>query len=86
MTFDSCDPKWPLIDIWAGNMGRGSNADEHVWVLWWCYVTWTSYSIFSENDLLTPVTPNDPRLTFDPIAWVEGLTLMNMYESYGDAM
>ena len=22
---------------------------------------------FSENDLLTPVTPNDPRLTFDPL-------------------
>ena len=22
---------------------------------------------FLANDLLTPVTPNDPRLTFDPI-------------------
>ena len=25
------------------------------------------YSMFSENDLLIPVTPNDHRLTFDPI-------------------
>ena len=25
------------------------------------------YITFSENDLLTPVTQNDPRLTFDPI-------------------
>ena len=41
---------------------------------------------FSENDLLTPVTPNDPRLTFDPITWVEGLKLINMYESYSHAM
>ena len=38
---------------------------------------------FSENDLLTPVTPHDPRLTFDPLTSVEGLKLINMYESYG---
>ena len=25
------------------------------------------YSIFSENDLLTPLTPNDPRSIFIPI-------------------
>ena len=36
-------------------------------------------------NFLTPMTPNDPRLTFDPITWVEGLTLMNIYESYGHA-
>ena len=24
-------------------------------------------TIYSENDLLTPVTPNDPRLIFEPI-------------------
>ena len=35
---------------------------------------------------LTPVTPNDSRFTIDPIKYVEGLTLMNMYESYGHAM
>ena len=34
---------------------------------------------FSENDLLTTVTPNDPRLTFDPITYVHVLKLMNMY-------
>ena len=45
-----------------------------------------NHSIFSENDLLTPVTPNDPRLTFDPITEIEGLKLMNMYESYGHAV
>ena len=33
-----------------------------------------------------PLTPNDPRLTFNPITQVEGLKLMNMYESYGHAM
>ena len=32
------------------------------------------------------MTPNDPRLTFDPITKVEGLKLMNMYEAYGHAM
>ena len=46
------------------------------------YVTWTSYSIFSANDFLTPVTLNDPRLTFDPIKSQEGLKLINMYKSY----
>ena len=28
--------------------------------------------MFSENDLLTPVTPNDPRLIFDPIGYGRG--------------
>ena len=42
---------------------------------------WTNYSIFSENDLLTTVTPNDPRLTFDTIIKVEVLKFMHMYES-----
>ena len=32
------------------------------------------------------MTPNDPRLTFNPITQVESLKLMNMYESYGHAM
>ena len=36
-----------------------------------------------KNDILTPVTPNDPRLTCDLIEQVEGLKLINMYESYG---
>ena len=84
--FDHYDPKWPQVNIWSNNVGRGSQTDEHVWVLWSCYVTWTSYSIFSENNLLTPVTPNDPRLTFDTIKSQEGLKLSNMYKSYSHAM
>ena len=34
---------------------------------------------FSENQNLTHMTPNDPRLTFDPKK-IEGLKLMHMYE------
>ena len=34
---------------------------------------------FSENQNLTPMTPNDPTLTFDPKK-IEGLKLMHMYE------
>ena len=40
-----------------------------------------SYSILSENDLLTPVTPNDPGQFFDVITFVEGVKLMHMHES-----
>ena len=40
-----------------------------------------SYSIFSENDLLTPVTPNDPRQFFNVITFVEGVKVMHMHES-----
>ena len=32
------------------------------------------------------MTPNDPRLTTDPIMYVEGFKLINMYESYGHAV
>ena len=28
---------------------------------------------FSENDLLTPVTPNDPKSKIEPITFVEGI-------------
>ena len=31
---------------------------------------------------LTPVTPNDPCLTCDPITYVKCFKLINMYESY----
>ena len=34
---------------------------------------------FSENQNLTPMTPNDPRLTFDPKKTAV-LKLMHMYE------
>ena len=51
-----------------------------------CNMEARSYSIFGENDLLTPVIPNDPRLTFDPIIQIKGIKLMYMHESYGHAM
>ena len=35
---------------------------------------------------MTPITLNDPRLTFDPIIQIEGINLMNTHESYGHAM
>ena len=41
---------------------------------------------FSENDLLTPVTPNDPRLKLDPITLVEGRKVMHMNVSHGHAI
>ena len=44
------------------------------------------YSIVSESDLLTPMTPIDPRLTIDPMTQVEGFKLKNMYEFYGHAL
>ena len=57
-------PKWPQVALWPHNIGRGSQANVHVWIVWSCYIQRTSYSIFCENDLLTPVTPNDPRWIF----------------------
>ena len=47
---------------------------------------WMNYSIFGKNDLLTPVTPYDPRLPFDPTKWIEDLKLMYMYEFYVQAI
>ena len=41
---------------------------------------------FSENDLLTPVNPNDPEWIFKVITFVEGVKLINMYKSYIHAM
>ena len=40
-----------------------------------------SYSIFSENDLLTPVTPNEPGLIFRTITFVEVVKLMHVRKS-----
>ena len=37
------------------------------------YLLCMSYNIFSENELLTPVTPNDPGWTSRPITFVEGI-------------
>ena len=64
--FEHYDPKWPQVDIWPHNIGRWSQADEHVWVLWSCYVTWMSCSIFSENDLFDPSDPKLPQIDIWP--------------------
>ena len=40
----------------------------------------------TDLDTVASVTSNDPRLTFDPITYLEHLKLINMYESYGHAM
>ena len=43
------------------------------------WVLWSSYSIFSEkNDLLTPVTPNDPGWSLNVITFIEGVKLIHM--------
>ena len=86
--FETLTPDWPQFPCWC------HKCDASVWitgiylvtVLLSCYVIWKSYSNFNINYLLTPVTPNDPRFTYDPITKVEDLKLMYMYESYGHAM
>ena len=66
--FNPCDPKlppgWPLTPQFRS---RGSQAYVYAWILylWSSYVTWASYRHFGKNNLLTPVTPNDPRLTYN---------------------
>ena len=75
-------PGWPITP----KIGIKSQANAHESILCSYYVIWTSYSNFGENDPLTPVTPNYPRLTFDSIIEVESIKLMYMHESYGHAM
>ena len=41
---------------------------------------------FGKKDLLTPVTPYDPILTFDTAKWKESFKLMYMYEFYVQAI
>ena len=69
--FDSCDPKWPQVDLWPHNIGRGSQANVHVWIEWSCYIQRNGrvIALFRENDLLTPVTPNDPNDFSDSLLW-----------------
>ena len=43
-------------------------------------------AFFGENDLLTPVTPNDPGHFFRTITFVEGVKLLHMYKSRVNAM
>ena len=57
-------PPWPQFDPLSCKCYRGSEANACIWVTWIHYVTRRRESIVSENQDLTP---NDPRLTFDPI-------------------
>ena len=59
----------------------GYLADAYAWITWPFNVIRRSYNTFSENDLFTPVTPNDPGWIFRPITFVEGIQLINMQES-----
>ena len=42
--------------------------------------------MLSKNELLTPVTPNDPNLRFESISFVKGLKFVNIPESHDPAM
>ena len=69
-------PGKPLTYKWD----RGSQAIAYAWVTWIHHETYKRECIFNETKDFTLVTPNDPRLTFDPINVIEGLKLMRMYE------
>ena len=47
---------------------------------------WQFKTILSWKFKFAPVTPSDPRLTVDPITLVDGLKVMYMHESYGQAI
>ena len=57
---------------------EGCQAYVYARVLWPSYLMWRSYKIVGTNDLLAPMTPNDPRLTFDPTKKIDGLKLKHM--------
>ena len=57
---------WPLTP-----QSRGYQAYVYAWS--YGYVIWRSYSIFDETELLTPVTPNDPKFKFEPITFIGGI-------------
>ena len=62
--FDPCDPKWPQVDLWLHNIGRGSQANVHVWIVWSCYIQRTSYSIFLWKWHFDPCDPKWPQMNF----------------------
>ena len=43
-------------------------------------------SIFGENELLTLLTPNDPKSKFELISFVEGLKFVDILEPLNPAM
>ena len=64
--FDPYDPKWSQVDRWPHNIGRGPN----VMCMHGSYgqaILYRRTIAFKEKmNVLTPVTPNDHRLTFYP--------------------
>ena len=71
--FDSCDPKWPQVDLWPHNIGRGSQANVHVWIVWSCYIQRTSYSTFSWKWPFDPCDPKWPQRIFRLITLIQGI-------------
>ena len=60
--FGHYDPKWPQVNIWPHNIGRGSQADEHVWgPIVYAMYSWTSYSILVQMTFW----PQWPQMTPD---------------------
>ena len=49
-------------------------------------VVWPFDDVWNLTFVFDLLTPNDPRYFFPTISFVEGLKLINMYESYGHAM
>ena len=71
--FDSCDPKWPQVDLWPHNIGRGSQANVHVWIVWSCYIQRTSYSTFWWKWPFDPCDPKWPQWFFRLITLIQGI-------------
>ena len=71
--FDSCDPKWPQVDLWPHNIGRGSQANVHVWIVWSCYIQRTNYSTFSWKWHFDPCDPKWPQWIFRLITLIQGI-------------
>ena len=71
--FDPCDPKWPQMNFHTHYFDTEYLADAYAWITWPYHVICRSYSILGENELLTPVTPNDPGWIFRPIIFVQSI-------------
>ena len=80
-------PEMTLDDLWThvcvnlDNTGKWS----FIWpndinVLYCTWQIWFFKDFFDSDDLLTPVTPNDPGWIFRPITFVEGIVGYHVYE------
>ena len=57
-------PLWPQMtpdEFSTDNFCTGYLADEYIWVTLPYHAIYRRNSNFGENDILTPVTPNDPE-------------------------